>query len=226
MTINIIEHLENIKIFTDYINSGLDSIEMFWMQIDKGDSGKNKKVMKFDINNYDPTEEELKQLLDDTKRKEHFDFNEEYTKVIADKIITKLEYDKATIPEKIELSELYEKIIEENGNLQEFLNTSKDIVDQYVKIIDHDLAEDFFKRLSDFEKSGKSKLNELRVKKSESDSNESTMHKKVESAFSFMLNEDPRKHKKILSDDDFEKLIGWVTHYFENNFTLPKIKNL
>lgn len=157
MTINIIEHLENIKIFTDYINSGLDSVEMFWVQIDKGDSGKNKKVMKFDTNGYDPTEEELEQLLDDRKRKEYFDLSEEYTKVISDKILTKLEYDKATVPDKIELSELYEKIIEENGNLQEFLNTTKDIVDQYVEIIGADLPKNFFSKLSQFEKESTAK---------------------------------------------------------------------
>lgn len=152
MTINIIEHLENIKIFTDYIKSGLDSIEMFWVQIDKGNSGKNKKVMKFNTNDYDPTEKELEQLLDDKKRKEHFDLSEEYTKVISDKILTKLEYDKATVPDKIELSELYEKIIEENGNLQEFLNTTKDIVDQYVEIIGADLPKNFFGKLSQVKK--------------------------------------------------------------------------
>ena len=35
--------------------------------------------------------------------------------------------------------------------------------------------------------------------------------------------DDPRKHKKILSDNDFNNLIKWITFYFENNLILPEI---
>ena len=44
----------------------------------------------------------------------------------------------------------------------------------------------------------------------------------VTQAFSYMAGEDPRKHKAILSEDDFKKLINWVLFYFENDFKLPE----
>ncbi len=50
-----------------------------------------------------------------------------------------------------------------------------------------------------------------------------TMRQKVEDAFSFMQNTDPRKHKLILNETDFDKLVNWVTYYFENDFKLPEI---
>lgn len=61
-------------------------------------------------------------------------------------------------------------------------------------------------------------------KNNESKTNENlTIHQKVENYFSFMLNNDPRKHQLILSKNDFDNLINWVTYYFENNFELPDI---
>lgn len=46
---------------------------------------------------------------------------------------------------------------------------------------------------------------------------------KIESHFSFMLKNDLRKHKQILTEPDYNKLIDWLTLYFENRFTIPKI---
>lgn len=51
----------------------------------------------------------------------------------------------------------------------------------------------------------------------------SVLKNKIESAFSFMQYNDQRKHKRILSDYDFESLINWVNSYFENDFTIPEI---
>lgn len=42
-------------------------------------------------------------------------------------------------------------------------------------------------------------------------------------AFAFMQGKDPRKHKQILNETDFQRLINWVTYYFENDFSLPEI---
>ena len=49
------------------------------------------------------------------------------------------------------------------------------------------------------------------------------MKSKIENYFSFMLKNDFRKHQQILTETDFEKLIDWLTLYFENNFTIPEI---
>jgi hypothetical protein len=57
--------------------------------------------------------------------------------------------------------------------------------------------------------------------KEESDNNE--IKKAVKEAFKFTLKIDPRKKVKILSDEDFTKLINWVSFYYENNLTLPDI---
>ena len=50
-----------------------------------------------------------------------------------------------------------------------------------------------------------------------------TMRDKIISAFKWMKGNDPRKHKLILDNSDFVKLVDWLTYYFENNFSLPKI---
>lgn len=61
--------------------------------------------------------------------------------------------------------------------------------------------------------------------KQESKPQISTVSNDIESAFSFMKQNDPRKHKRIISDDDFDSLMKWITYYFENNFTIPEIDN-
>ena len=61
--------------------------------------------------------------------------------------------------------------------------------------------------------------------KQESEPQISNVSNDIESAFSFMQQNDPRKHKRIISDDDFDSLMKWITYYFENNFTIPEIDN-
>jgi len=51
----------------------------------------------------------------------------------------------------------------------------------------------------------------------------SLIKQKVESAFSFMLDKDPRQHKYILDENDYTNLINWVTFFFENEFKIPSI---
>jgi len=46
---------------------------------------------------------------------------------------------------------------------------------------------------------------------------------KVENAFAFMKESDPRQHVNILEDEDYRNLINCVTYYFENGFSVPKI---
>lgn len=51
---------------------------------------------------------------------------------------------------------------------------------------------------------------------------ESTIKQKVKNTFSFMQEIDPRSHKLILNETDFNNLVKYVTYYFINGFKLPK----
>lgn len=51
----------------------------------------------------------------------------------------------------------------------------------------------------------------------------STIQLRVENAFGFMQKNDPRMHKLILNETDFYRLIEWITHYYENGFSIPEI---
>jgi len=51
-----------------------------------------------------------------------------------------------------------------------------------------------------------------------------SIEKIVRDAFAFTLKKDPRKHEIILSEDNYNNLIKWVTFYFENNFQIPEIE--
>lgn len=48
---------------------------------------------------------------------------------------------------------------------------------------------------------------------------------RLEIAFAFMRELDPRQHQIILDETDFQDLINWVSNYFENNFCVPTINN-
>lgn len=45
----------------------------------------------------------------------------------------------------------------------------------------------------------------------------------IEETFGFMNRTDPRKHRDILSDDEYEKLISWIYNYFSKDFAIPEI---
>jgi hypothetical protein len=52
---------------------------------------------------------------------------------------------------------------------------------------------------------------------------ETGLSEKIKKHFGFFNKNCPRKHKQILNDTDFEKLIEWAIWYFENDFTVPEI---
>ena len=53
---------------------------------------------------------------------------------------------------------------------------------------------------------------------------ETDLADKIESHFSFFLDDCPRSNKKILdSVDDFNNLLKWTTFFFENKFQIPNI---
>ena len=53
--------------------------------------------------------------------------------------------------------------------------------------------------------------------------NRTDLRQKIEKHFEFFSGQCPRKHKTILSDDDFKKLIDWTVSYYSNDFQPPQI---
>ena len=51
------------------------------------------------------------------------------------------------------------------------------------------------------------------------------LYEKIKKHFGFFNRNCPRQHKQILNSEDFKKLIGWTTFFYENQFELPKITN-
>jgi hypothetical protein len=47
----------------------------------------------------------------------------------------------------------------------------------------------------------------------------------IKDYFRFMSKDDPRKYEPILPSDDYNKLIEWITFYYQNKFSIPEIKN-
>lgn len=55
------------------------------------------------------------------------------------------------------------------------------------------------------------------------DTPETDLQTKIKLHFDFFQKNCPRKHKQILKDEDFEKLIKWTIFFFENGFKVPEI---
>src|SRR5699024_2564932 len=52
---------------------------------------------------------------------------------------------------------------------------------------------------------------------------ETDLSERIKKHFGMFNRNCPRKHKQILNDTDFEKLIEWTIWYFENDFKVPEI---
>lgn len=50
-----------------------------------------------------------------------------------------------------------------------------------------------------------------------------TIHQKVEMHLGFLQDKCPRKHKIILNQTEFKKLISWTTYFYENEYAVPEI---
>ena len=61
--------------------------------------------------------------------------------------------------------------------------------------------------------------------KEKPDLNETGLSEKIKKHFNFFQSNCPRKHKQILKEEDFNKLIQWTIQYFENEFKVPKISD-
>lgn len=74
-------------------------------------------------------------------------------------------------------------------------------------------------------KKDKDTTSDLQAKTASGNEIDSTIRGLVEDKFKFMLFTDPRKHGQIITEEDYYKLVNWVAYYFENNETIPEIKN-
>lgn len=61
------------------------------------------------------------------------------------------------------------------------------------------------------------------TKKQKHDPKETELSEKIKEHFGFFNRNCPRKHKQILNDTDFEKLIKWTIWFFENELKAPEI---
>lgn len=52
---------------------------------------------------------------------------------------------------------------------------------------------------------------------------DTALQTKIKLHFDFFQKDCRRRHKQILKDEDFEKLINWTILFFENDFKVPKI---
>ncbi|WP_123947138.1 hypothetical protein [Chryseobacterium sp. CBo1] len=68
-----------------------------------------------------------------------------------------------------------------------------------------------------------SKVTIVPLVEQKSENQTSIIKEKIKNLFEFMLTVDPRKHKKILGDSDYDKLISWVEDYFINDLQIPLI---
>lgn len=78
----------------------------------------------------------------------------------------------------------------------------------------------------------KAKLKELKAfttltpqqsEKQKPEPKETELSESIKKHFGFLNKNCPRKHKQILNDADFDKLIKWTISYFENGFEVPEI---
>jgi hypothetical protein len=74
-----------------------------------------------------------------------------YERAVSSNVLKNLEYDRAEFPHVIKMKLIYPQVIQANSNLQKYLGTSKEIFDDYVRIGENALAENFFIELNKYE---------------------------------------------------------------------------
>jgi len=74
-----------------------------------------------------------------------------------------------------------------------------------------------------FEEMSKKALPPQQINKSEPELIKNELSENINKYFGFFNGNCPRKHKQILKNEDFNKLIQWTNYYFENEFKVPEI---
>lgn len=126
------------------------------------------------------------------------------------------------------LSQTFEIFIKEGRDVHHILDvliqTSKTDFDNPLLIESKSTYKHLYNKL----KSLKTLLSKATIKpilKHKSEKQTTAITEKIEKLFEFMLKVDPRTHKKILSDSDYDKLLNWVRFYFTNDLQIPSIDN-
>ncbi len=82
-----------------------------------------------------------------------------------------------------------------------------------------ELTKNLISNISEF----KGVLPHQQSEKSKPEPKETELSERIKNHFGFFNKNCPRKHKQILNDTDFNKLIEWAIFYFENDFKVPEI---
>lgn len=148
MVTNLKEHLENIRIFTDFKKSGLATIDDFWDSF-------NKTPLRDKLEFYNVDHKEANKCpLPDKKSEENIDIGqnqiadrdscEEYVRWVQDSIEEAIDKNQVRLPDKFPLGDIYEEIIMRCGNIEKFLGTTEKFVHEYTTLAKGMAAKDFF----------------------------------------------------------------------------------
>lgn len=74
-----------------------------------------------------------------------------------------------------------------------------------------------------YEKAQNETLTPQQNSKQKPEQKKTELSERIKKHFGFFNGNCPRKHKQILNNNDFDKLIEWSIWYFENDFKVPKI---
>ena len=162
---NIIGHIENIKVFTDYKKSGFDTYEMFLEEINNGRIpffkdfnviSTLKNAPKDDIGFDKYFEENYKSILEEQeKKKEQINRLGGYSNIYFSVIRTKVAGFAERSPDFFvnqPLEHLYNEAISVYDDLGSYLGTKKEIVEEYVDLVQNLTADNFFEYLIRLEK--------------------------------------------------------------------------
>ncbi len=123
-----------------------------------------------------------------------------------------------------------------NAVIKDFISEEENIQFDIRIILGENVPSDislFYKKTKQFADNSLSRYLEQKPQQVQQDNSkaegetETTLNLKdeIEGYFYYLQFDDFRKHKKILSDDDFERLVGWIEDYYKNGLEVPKIKN-
>ncbi|KNB61158.1 MULTISPECIES: hypothetical protein [Chryseobacterium] len=126
------------------------------------------------------------------------------------------------------LSQTFETFINEGQKVDHIMDilmqTSKTNVDNPLLKESKSINKHLYNRLKSL-KLILSKINTPSDSNQEAKKETDVTTEKIAELFEFMLTVDPRTHKKILSDSEYDKLLGWIRYYFNNNLQIPLIDN-
>lgn len=158
MNTNFIEHLRNLKIYSDWRNSELSTWDIF---MDLKDQGKSTKIEQ-SYNPYkdqdspietgprdeiEPTADQIKAF----RQKPERNYLEEYCQFIEDEIIRLLELYDAPIPNIFDLNDLPYIVCYKYSPLADFMETNENQVLEYVELMKLRRSSDFFAVMEDLQ---------------------------------------------------------------------------